>query len=400
MSELEALQLELKAMRAERDAVAAERDKAVGFARRLRRDVLQRDLLLYLLEQSLDGTWDWDVSSGRDRFSDAWKTSLGFQPDEIGDTVDDWIGLLEDGEAERAFAAVQRHFEEGDPYDIVLRYRKKSGETAYMRARGQAVRDGSGTVVRMAGTHTDVTHLVETERQLEQALADLRDRNQALDAFAHTVAHDLKAPLRGIASLVDWIRESIQATADEQTLQNLDLLEQRAMAMRAFIRSVFHYSRASRVELNLVPCATADVVQSVIEELEPASHVPISTGALCDVVADPMQLRQVIMNLLTNSLRHSAGSRVEVFAERCGELCCLHVRDDGKGLSPEQLEYICRPFARANQGAGLGISRALVERMGGESGVHSQPGQGADFWFTLPLAPGGFAVAAQGDSGR
>lgn len=148
-----------------------------------------RETKLGLLEESLDGTWDWNMLTG-DYQSPRWKSMLGYEDQEIDDRVDEWKRLLVPDDVARARAAVDAHCDRGVPYHVVLRYRRKDGSVAFMIDRGTATKDDTGRWSRMVGTHTDVTDLMEAARRNSEEQG--RQINRQLEETVATRTRALK----------------------------------------------------------------------------------------------------------------------------------------------------------------------------------------------------------------
>jgi signal transduction histidine kinase len=143
-------------------------------------------------------------------------------------------------------------------------------------------------------------------------------------------------------------------------------------------------------------------IERQVARLGAERQITISARATGSVQADPDRLRQILLILFDNALRHTpAGGRIQLTAEPEGRMVRLTLQDSGRGIEPEHLPHIFERFYRAdparsrehgNAGLGLSIAKGLVEAMGGQIGVTSRPQQGSSFWLTLPLAAGAEGV--------
>jgi signal transduction histidine kinase len=186
--------------------------------------------------------------------------------------------------------------------------------------------------------------------------------------------------------------EEIAQVYDETLLLNRLVSDLRALTL----------AEAGQLHLNLIHVQPQELIASVVDAFREAardkqitlqSHV---SPPLPNVIADPDRLRQVFANLLSNALRHTPdGGRVVLAAERVGHMVRFSVSDTGPGLTPEARARVFDRFWRADlsrsrdgggSGLGLTIAQYLVEAHGGEIGVESVAGQGACFWFTVPIA--------------
>lgn len=138
-------------------------------------------VVLRALEESTDGIWDWNIRTGEDYLSPRWKAALGYTPEQLPNTVETWLDLLHPEDVPAAQAAVNAHLKGGTPYDVVLRYRRGDSGYSWMRARGLAVRDADGEAIRMIGTHTDVSELVDANRALRESQERYRQLAENLE---------------------------------------------------------------------------------------------------------------------------------------------------------------------------------------------------------------------------
>jgi signal transduction histidine kinase len=238
--------------------------------------------------------------------------------------------------------------------------------------------------------------LVERTRELEMA-------NTELEAYAFTVSHDLRAPLRAIDGLTQLLAMRLAAPATHETKELLDLIGSSVKRAQRLIDDLLRLSRIGRHALQRSRVDVSCLAREVAAELlagtgAPASSVVVEDG-LHPAMADPALLRQVFVNLLGNALKftqHVSPAHVEVGGyEASGELV-LFVKDNGPGFDMSSAQRLFEPFERlqgaeAYEGSGVGLSivQRIVQRHGGRIWAQSAPGHGARFSFTLgePLAP-------------
>jgi signal transduction histidine kinase len=222
---------------------------------------------------------------------------------------------------------------------------------------------------------TDVTE----QRRMEAELA----------SYADVVAHDLNEPIAGIAMLVGLLERRPEQPPPPGVLEQLRASSERA---RDLIDGVLVYARAG--ELSMEPVALGELVEEVAADqrarLE-AAGATLEVGRLPEVDGDPRQLRRVLQNLLANALKFRADAppRIEVSAVRGSEEWVISVRDNGRGVPPEQAGRVFGMFARADRavdgaGIGLAVCRRVVDAHGGRIWVEPAPGGGSAFRFTLP----------------
>jgi signal transduction histidine kinase len=272
----------------------------------------------------------------------------------------------------RAFDAYVRVCESGEPFVQEISDDTPLGD-GYMLGTflTRTAKLGDGLVNFL----TDVTE----QRRMEAELA----------SYADVVAHDLSEPIAGIAMLVGLLERRPEQPPPPEVLRQLRGSSERA---RDLIDGVLVYARAG--ELSVEPVALGELVSEVATDLRArmeTAGATLDVAPLPEVDGDPRQLRRVLQNLLANALKFRADAppRIEVSAVRDSEEWVVSVRDNGRGVPPDQAGRVFGMFARADRaidgaGIGLAVCRRIVEAHGGRIWVEPAPGGGADFRFTLP----------------
>lgn len=232
------------------------------------------------------------------------------------------------------------------------------------------------------------------EAERETLIGQLARSNAELDQFAYVASHDLKAPLRGIANLSQWIEEDLGEDMSEESREQMRLLRGRVHRLEGLIEGILSYSRAGRVRGQQERVDTGALVDEVLELLAPPEHVKIEMERpLPQVSAERVPLQQVFMNLIGNALKYAKGkhTRVRVAAEDLGHAHRFLVTDNGPGIAPEFHARIWGLFQTLEardkvEGSGVGLSvvKKIVETRGGQVSVESSEGAGATFAFTWP----------------
>ncbi len=226
---------------------------------------------------------------------------------------------------------------------------------------------------------------------------ELEERNRELDAFAHTVAHDL----RGSLSLVSGFAVTAQAAAgkgEHEVLREcLGSIEEVAHRMEDFVASILAYARAQGPVGEAERVDSDAILRQVVEEnAEDIAQLGIEVEVLSDLPAlkaDPPRVYQVLSNLVGNAVKHMGDCprpRIEVSCRECGDMAVFRVSDTGAGIPEEEQEGIFAPFRRCSgpeyPGLGIGLStvKCVVEGWGGKVWLESVPGEGASFYFSAP----------------
>jgi PAS domain S-box-containing protein len=262
--------------------------------------------------------------------------------------------------------------------------------------------DATGSLQGFWKITRDLTERKRVEDQLREAADRLRRSNRELEQFASVAAHDLQEPLRKIEAFGDRLRHRSAAALDERSADYLTRMLSAAGRMRRLINDLLAFSRVSTRPEPFVSLDLRTAVDDVLADLEERLHqtgARVDIGNLPPVLAAPLQMRQLFLNLLGNALkfrRPDTPAVVTVSGRRRGDMAEVVVSDNGIGFEPEYRERIFDVFQRLHgrqeyegTGIGLAICRKIVERHGGTIVADSEPGAGATFTFTLPLDSGG-----------
>jgi two-component system sensor kinase FixL len=239
----------------------------------------------------------------------------------------------------------------------------------------------------------------------EKLVADVAAANKNLGDFAHIVSHELKAPLRGIGSLVEWITKDYHGRLDESGEEMLKLLKSRVTRMHSLIEGILRYSRVSRTSGMEKEVDLNAVVRDVVEMLAPPPDISITVSRNLPVITcDPVRMSEVFENLLSNAVKFmdKPKGRISIGVGSDDNFYTFHINDNGPGIDPRYHERIFDMFFMVTDGAesentgiGLTLTKRIVETMGGRIWVDSGPGSGSVFYFTIPRkGAGGRRTAA------
>lgn len=236
--------------------------------------------------------------------------------------------------------------------------------------------------------------LHEAKAQLAQMTFTLEKRSKDLDEFAYITSHDLKAPLRAIAHLSQWIEEDIAGQLNPENLHHLQLLRGRVYRLESLIEGLLQYSRAGRLQSQPELVDVAVLLEQVIETLQPPAQFRITIApGMPTFITQLLLLKQVFTHLIDNAIKHhpSAYGTVTIDVQEQSDTYEFAVADDGAGIAPQFQDKVFTIFQTLqprdtveNTGVGLAIARRIVESTGGTIRLESQEGQGATFYFTWP----------------
>jgi signal transduction histidine kinase len=243
------------------------------------------------------------------------------------------------------------------------------------------------------------TFISSLEQQVTERTVQLEASNKELEAFAYSVSHDLRAPLRHIAGFADLVLKHSKGQLDATSLHHLEAIVQATERMGRLIDDLLTLSRVGRAEMQTREVALDEMIHKVRRELAPEEegrHITWEIGPLPPVEADPILLRQVWANLLSNAVKFTAQrekAHIEIGAlpiDTESGYVTLFVRDNGVGFDPQYTHKLFGVFQRLHredefEGTGVGLTtvRRIVERHGGRVWAESEPGHGATFYLTL-----------------
>jgi PAS domain S-box-containing protein len=265
-----------------------------------------------------------------------------------------------------------------------------SGEVRSLSVRKQVFFDRSGAVARPS--YAILAAIDVTDRKRNQAA--LEERNRELDSFVYVVSHDLKAPLRAISNLSQWIEEDLEGQLRANTRSQMTLLRNRVERMTATIDGLLEYARIGRSDDKIESMATARLWADVVDAVAPPPTFTIDFPAdLPTISTKRLPLFQVFTNLVGNSINHhhSEAGSIRVSIEERGDWYEFAIADDGPGIAPEHQERMFQIFQAMNPqnrsdstGIGLAIVKKIIEAEGGTIWLESELGRGTQVYFTWP----------------
>jgi PAS domain S-box-containing protein len=267
------------------------------------------------------------------------------------------------------------------------------------------LRDGEGRIAGTLSSGEDITERRRIEKQIRNLNLDLQKRaaaleaaNKELDAFAYSVSHDLRAPLRHIDGFLELLKGKVGTALDEQSRHYMDTISNAAQKMGLLIDDLLSFSRMGRHIMSFQQVDLGPLVRDIIVELEPDTagrNIAWRIDELPVVGGDPAMMRIVLVNLITNALkftrpRPQAQIEIGSLSDRSSETV-IFVRDNGVGFDMTYKEKLFGVFQRLHhtdefEGTGIGLANVhrIIARHGGRTWAQGEPDRGAAFYFALP----------------
>ena len=328
---------------------------------------------------------------------------------------------------EKARLGYQQVFKEGLVQDYELEVRHRDGSTTPVLYNASVYRDQGGEVVGVFAAARDITTRKRAEEEVRRLNEELEQRvrlrtaqleasNKELESFSYSVSHDLRAPLRAVDGFSRILLEEYRSQLPSKAQRYLDFVRDGASHMGNLIDGLLALSRLGRQELKRRPVEVAEIVRQSMDDLQAdveGSAAEFVVGSLPSCDADPLLLRQVFVNLLSNALKFSRKRekvRIEIGALRAREAAqgrepvlrlldpdswVYYVRDNGVGFDMRYADKLFGVFQRLHRqeefkGTGIGLAtvQQIVHKHGGQVWAEAEVGKGATFYFTLGQAIG------------
>lgn len=346
--------------------------------------------------------WMWDWSADHTESSNAKTLSiLGYDNATVDAEYLSWDSLIHPDDLTRVKEAVHAYFyAHAERYEVEYRVLKANGEWIWVYDRGRVVaRDSQGNAVRAIGINQNITRRKLAEIEAQKASDEALEAARVKSTFLGNMSHELRTPMNGIMGVLNLLQNT---DASAEQLEYIDVAKRSANALLKLIDNVLDFSKldASSVELELIEFEPEEIIKDVLKLLgkqaeDRKNTLMYEVEARCKhpLITDPLRLRQVLLNLVGNAIKFTENGNITVrLLKLAGDEYLFEVEDTGVGIPTERQKVIFDAFAQADvsitrefggTGLGLGISKQLVELMGGTINVVSTPGEGSIFSFSI-----------------
>ncbi|MFB2975503.1 PAS domain-containing protein [Microseira sp. BLCC-F43] len=361
------------------------------------------DRLTLALEVANIGSWDWNMLTNETIWTSYHETIFGYEPGTPRRFFTDWFNRIHPEDLPEIKASAQAAIASRQDLECEYRVVWPDGSIHWVDSLGRFYYNALGQPTRMVGVLYDISDrkqaqeaLHNSQEQLQTAIAELTRSNKELEQFAYAASHDLQEPLRKINSFAELLAHDYRQQLDEIADKYIDYITDGATRMQALIEDLLIYSRVGRQELNKQPTDLNTVVSQVIIDLSfviAENNAIITTTPLPTLSANPVQMAQLLQNLIANGIkfRRDCPPEIHIAATLQKQQWLISVQDNGIGIKPEYIERIFAIFQRLHSrshypgnGIGLALCRKIVERHGGQIWLESEPGKGTIFYFTIP----------------
>ncbi|WP_052672264.1 PAS domain-containing sensor histidine kinase [Aliterella atlantica] len=331
-----------------------------------------------------------------------WRAYTGQTPAEVKGWG--WLEAIHPEDRDRTTQAWQVALETKSLYDTEYRIRASDGSYRYFAVRGVPVLAENNRIREWVGLCSDIQERKSAEAALTnranelaylsavlaQTNTALEKRNQELDQFAYVTSHDLKAPLRAIANLSQWIEEDLSEVLTDDTRHQMNLLRGRVHRMEDLINGLLQFSRVGRVGTEKSLVSVGDLLSEIIDSFVPPAF-KLDIAPMPTITTEKLPLEQVFSNLISNAVKHHPrqDGNIQISVREYQSYYEFSVADDGRGIDPAYHDKVFGIFQTLeardkseNTGIGLAIVKKIVENQGGQIKLISQEGQGAIFSFT------------------
>jgi PAS domain S-box-containing protein len=297
-----------------------------------------------------------------------------------------WLQIVHPDDRAENISRWKHSVETGEDFIIEHRFRRHDGEYRWQLSRALAQRGRNGDIQMWVGTSTDINEIKENEQQK--------------DFFISMASHELKTPITTTKGYVQILMNMYKDKGDEFLKKSLETINKQITTLTTLIAELLDLSKikAGSLQLNKEHFYVTELIEEIISETEhtePGFVISFTENTNAKVYADKGRIGQVLINLFTNAIKYSPGSKqIAVSSRVSGNEISVAVADSGIGISKADQQKIFQRFYRVagkdektfpGFGIGLFIAAEIIERHNGAIGVNSEPGKGSVFYFSLPL---------------
>jgi len=393
---------------------ASERERALKrlqaemFERQeMERELKEREVeLLEAQELALIGDWEWDVERDKVTWSAGMFSIYGNQPENFDSNLAAYTTLIHPDDLKHVSEVVGKILEDRQNCEYEHRIIRPDGSVRHQHIKVRVNLTGDGKPFTLSGTCQDVTDRAHLETELKDARDAALESARLKSEFLANMSHEIRTPMNGVIGMTGLL---LDTELDEEQRDFAETIRSSGDSLLTIINDILDFSKieAGKLQFEILDFDLVNAVEGVVELLADRAvqkNIELASLIYSDVRTelrgDPGRLRQVLTNLLGNALKFTEHGEVILRGEKQSEtdeeiVVRFSVSDTGIGISEAAQKNLFQAFTQADgsttrkyggTGLGLAISKQLVELMGGEIGVISDPGKGSTFWFTARFA--------------
>lgn len=351
------------------------------------------------------GSWQLEMPTNQLTWSDHVYRIFEIDPDQFDASYESFLDAIHPDDRDEVDRVYRISLAERMPYRIEHRLLMKDGRVKFVVENGKTFYKDDGTPFRSLGTVQDITARRTMEDELRASKERAEEASKAKSEFLSCMSHELRTPLNAILGFAQLLKIKSSEALSAESAAYVDDIAQAGAHLLGLVTDILELSRIEagsvKIQLESVSLGEAiadatSLVRSDCADRQIALHLSETIGTAERIAADPMRLRQVLINLLSNGIKYNAaGGAIHIEVQDVGgDLLRISISDEGPGIPVDRQDELFEPFNRLNfeksgidgVGIGLAISKGLVEMMGGSIGVESCEGQGSTFWVEFMKA--------------
>jgi PAS domain S-box-containing protein len=349
------------------------------------------------------GIWDYDIKKNELLWDDQMHSLYGAKPDISTKVYDTWRNGLHPEDIERGDREIQLAISGEKDFNTEFRVVWPDGSIHYIRALAMVIRDDNDNAIRMIGTNWEITEQKLIENSLQKAKEEAEKANKAKSEFLANMSHEIRTPLNGVIGFTELLKSTPLLPIQKEYVDNANVS---ANSLLGVINDILDFSKieAGMMQLEMLKTDIIELLENCIDIIKYAADkkniellldIDYSIPRFC--ITDPIRLKQVITNFLSNAVKFTEKGEVELkvkyqslFGNK-GKFS-FYIRDTGIGITEEQKKKLFKAFSQADNsttrkyggtGLGLVISELIVNQLGSNIQIESKQGEGSTFFFEI-----------------
>ncbi|SNR52354.1 hybrid sensor histidine kinase/response regulator [Lutibacter flavus] len=358
------------------------------------------------------GIWDWDVISNKTHYSKLYKKQVGYEEDELENKFSTWKDLLHPNDSEAVELKFDNYLKNPvGQYLSEFRLRHKNGSYIWILSMAESIKNEKGEVIRMFGSHRDITIRKKALSKLEKQTAELvkskekaEESNRLKTEFLNNMSHEIRTPMNGILGFSEFLSDENLPISKRNYF--IKIIQNSGNQLLRVIDDILEISRLETKQVKVIekPVCLNDLLMelfSIFDIKAKENKIPLYiktelTDEQSIIYTDKSKLNKIVSNLLENSLKYTNKGNISFGYKLINNKIEIFVKDTGIGINLEKQKIIFERFSQENEetsrtlgglGLGLSIAKENTELLGGEISVNSIKWQGSTFVVSIPYKP-------------